>query len=68
MLFPNQIGRRYKNVIVNKPALQAWLLAWTTGESFPSPASPLPHTYKQEKLAFTLLRRLRSKMPTQTSP
>ena len=68
MLFPNQIGRRYKNVIVNKPALQAWLLAWTTGESFPGPASPLPHTYKQEKLAFALLRRLRSKMPAQTRP
>ena len=37
MLFPDQIGRQYKTVIVNKPALQAWLLAWTTGVSFPSP-------------------------------
>ena len=68
MFLADQTKHQYSSVIVNRPALQAWLLAWTTGESFPSPASPLPHTYKQEKLAFALLRRLRSKMPAQTRP
>jgi hypothetical protein len=58
MLFPNKIGRRYKNVIVNKPALQAWLLAWTTGASFPSPTSPGGSAPKADSLAFATVRHL----------
>jgi len=65
MLFPNQIGRRYKNVIVNKPALQAWLLAWTTGESFPVPTSPRVSARKAAPLAFATVRRLRITMVEQ---
>ena len=65
MLFPNQIGRRYKNVIVNKPALQAWLLAWTTGKSFPAPTSPRVSARKAEPLAFATVRRLRITMVEQ---
>ena len=40
MLPPSQIGHKDKSVIINKPALQAWLLAWTTGKSFLAPTSP----------------------------
>jgi hypothetical protein len=58
MLFPDQIGRRYKTVIVNKPALQAWLLAWTTGESFPVPTSPGVNARKADSLAPATVRRL----------
>jgi len=68
MLFPNQIGRRYKNVIVNKPALQAWLLAWTTGESFPVPTSPRVSARKVEPLAFATVRRLQITMVEQAEP
>ena len=68
MFLPAQTKHQYRSVIVNRPALQAWLYAWTTGASFPAPASRLPHTYTQEKLALALLRRLRSKMPIQTRP
>jgi hypothetical protein len=68
MFLPDQTKHQYSSVIVNRPALQAWLHAWTTGESFPSPTSPLPRTYKQEKLDLALLRRLRSKTLTQTKP
>jgi hypothetical protein len=64
MLFPNQIGRK-KNVIVNKPALQAWLLAWTTGESFPVPTSPGVSARKADSLAFATVRRLRITMAEQ---
>jgi hypothetical protein len=61
MLLPNQIQHADKGVIVNKPALQAWLHAWTTGESFPS--LPSRHISFQKKEAVTLaaLPRLRSR-------
>ena len=62
MLPPSQIGHKDKSVIINKPALQAWLLAWTTGESFPAPTSPGVSSRKTEQLAFATLRRLRSDM------
>jgi hypothetical protein len=62
MLLPDQLKHEYRNVIVNKPALQAWLHAWTTGASFSPPASPVPSFRKEETLAFATLRRLRSKM------
>jgi hypothetical protein len=58
MLSPSQLGRKYKTVIVNKPALQAWLLAWTTGASFPSPPSPGGSAPKAEPLAFATIRHL----------
>jgi hypothetical protein len=68
MLSPNQLGRKYKNVIVNKPALQAWLLAWTTGASFPTPTSPEVSAPKAEPLAFTTVRRLPIAMAEQAEP
>jgi hypothetical protein len=68
MLSPNQIGRKYKNVIVNKPALQAWLLAWTTGASFPAPTSPGVSTQKADPLAFASVRRLQITMVEQAEP
>ena len=58
MLFTNQIGRKYKTVIVNKPALQAWLLAWTTGASFPILTSAGVRAPKADPLAFATVRRL----------
>jgi hypothetical protein len=58
MLSPPQIGRQYKMVIVNKPALQAWLHAWTTGASFPTPTSPGGSAPKADPLAFATVRRL----------
>jgi len=68
MLSPDQIGRKYKNVIVNKPALQAWLLAWTTGESFPVPTSPRVSARKAAPLAFATVRRLPITMAEQAAP
>ena len=68
MLSPNQIGRKYKNVIVNKPALQAWLLAWTTGASFPTPTSPGVNAPKPEPLAFATVHRLPIAMAEQAEP
>ena len=68
MLFPSQIGRKYKNVIVNKPALQAWLLAWTTGASFPTPTSPGVSVPKPESLAFATVHRLPIAMAEQAEP
>ena len=62
MLPPSQMRQQYKSVIVNKPALQAWLLAWTTGESFPAPRSSGASPRKAEKLALATLRSLRSDM------
>jgi len=61
MLLPNQMRHVNRSVIVNKPALQAWLQAWTTGESFPPPTSSVPSFGKEETLASATLRRLRSK-------
>lgn len=61
MLLPTQIRHQYTSVIVNKPALQAWLLAWTTGESFLSLTNPGLSSQKKEALALATLRRLRSK-------
>ena len=52
MLSPDQLGHRYKTVIVNKPALQAWLLVWTTRASFPSPTTPGVSSRKADPLAF----------------
>ena len=60
MLPPSQIGNEYKSVIVNKPALQAWLHAWTTGVSFLTPINPVSDPRKAEKLALATLRRLQS--------
>jgi hypothetical protein len=65
MFSPNQIGHRYKTVIVNKPALQAWLRAWTTGASFSSPTSPAVSAPKADSLAFASDRRLRPTMAEQ---
>jgi hypothetical protein len=58
MFSPNQIGRPYKTVIVNKPALQAWLHAWTTGASFPAPTTPGGSARKADSLAFATVRHL----------
>jgi hypothetical protein len=55
-------GQEEKGVIVNKQALEAWLQAWTTGESFPSNAKPLPGTQKKETHGLATLRWLRLKM------
>jgi hypothetical protein len=68
MLSPDQIGRKYKTVIVNKPALQAWLLAWTTGASFPSPTTPGGGAQKAAPLAFATVRRLPITMAEQAEP
>jgi hypothetical protein len=65
VLFPNQIGRKCKNVIVNKPALQAWLHAWTTGASFPTPTSLGVRARKADPLAYATVRRLRITMTTE---
>jgi len=62
MLLSNQIKHRDRSVIVNKPALQAWLHAWTTGASFALPTNPVPHFQKGQTIALPTLRRLRSKM------
>lgn len=61
MLLPNQIGHEARGVVVNKPALQAWLRAWTTGVSFHTPIHPLPDARKEATLTLATLRRLRSK-------
>jgi hypothetical protein len=58
MFSPNQIEHRYKTVIVNKPALQAWLHAWTTGASFPTLTTPGSSAPKADSLAFAPVRRL----------
>lgn len=51
-----------KTVVVNKPALQAWLHAWTTGASF-SISSNLPSGLpKKEALTLIAVRRMRSRM------
>ncbi len=62
MLLPNQMRHVNKSVIVNKPALHAWLHAWTTGVSFLTPINPVSDSRKAEKLALATLRRLRSNM------
>jgi len=62
MLLPHQIRHEDRGVIVNKPALQAWLQAWTTGESFPSHTDPVFSAQKKETITLATLRRLRSKM------
>jgi hypothetical protein len=61
MFVVNQIGHETRGVIVNKPALQAWLQAWTTGVSFHSPVHPAPDPQKVEPLDVATLRRLRVK-------
>jgi hypothetical protein len=65
MLPTTQIGHSYKNVIVNKSALQAWLLAWTFGESFPIPTSSRVSARQAEQLTFTTLRRFRQAVAKQ---
>ena len=66
MFSPNQLGRKYKTVIVNKPALHAWLLAWTTGASFPSPTTPGGSARKVAPLAFATVRHLPITIEEQT--
>lgn len=68
MLLPNHTKHQCGSVIVDRPALQAWLHAWATGESFPRPESPFPHAGKEVKPALALLGRPRAKLPAQTRP
>ena len=68
MFLPDQTKHQHSSVIVNRPALQAWLLAWTTGESFPVPTSPRVSAHKAEPLAFATVRRLRITMVEQAEP
>jgi hypothetical protein len=66
MMVPlDQIRHDSRSVVVNKPALQAWLQAWTTGESFPSRTDLTLSSNKEKKLDLALLRRLHSKVRAQ---
>jgi hypothetical protein len=65
MLPTNQIGHRYKSVIVNKPALQAWLLAWTTGKAFSVSTRSVISSREEKQPPLATLRRLQQTMAQQ---
>ena len=58
---PHQTQTEHRTVVINKPALQAWLQSWTTGETFISATHPRTRIQQKGEAPSEMLRRLRLK-------